>query len=179
MSLAADSIFLPPPADSDADVRCLRCEYRLRGLARDGNCPECGAAIELSWRRHEFLLAHGWAPLAMASPKWLRAMGSSAALFAGGGAGLVIAHGAMAMLPPGPAASSSGAIAAMLTSLAVLAVATWLAGRREPGGRCVAAAATGHTRCRSVLADLAGRPVRAGADLHRPADRILASTECG
>jgi hypothetical protein len=53
----------PSPSDADDEVRCLRCEYRLRGLGRDGNCPECGAPIEQSRRRHEFLLEHGWAPL--------------------------------------------------------------------------------------------------------------------
>jgi hypothetical protein len=132
MSLAADSIFLPPPADSDADVRCLRCEYRLRGLARDGKCPECGAAIEPSWQRHEFLLAHGWTPLAMASPKWLRAIGWSAALFAGGGVGLVVGNDIM--LAAGAASFSLPAAIMMLASVVTLTVATWLAGQPEPAG---------------------------------------------
>jgi hypothetical protein len=31
-----------------ADVLCRRCAYNLRGLPRDGACPECGAAVERS-----------------------------------------------------------------------------------------------------------------------------------
>jgi hypothetical protein len=36
-----------PPADAD-DLRCIRCGYLLRGLPRNGACPECGAAIAIS-----------------------------------------------------------------------------------------------------------------------------------
>jgi len=32
----------------DADVRCRRCDYNLRGLRPGGNCPECGETIAAS-----------------------------------------------------------------------------------------------------------------------------------
>lgn len=31
-----------------ADLKCVQCNYELRGLPRDGDCPECGAPIEAS-----------------------------------------------------------------------------------------------------------------------------------
>ena len=31
-----------------SDIVCRRCGYNLRGLHRDGRCPECGAAVGLS-----------------------------------------------------------------------------------------------------------------------------------
>jgi ribosomal protein S27AE len=31
-----------------ADTTCRRCGYNLRGLSRDGRCPECGTPIGLS-----------------------------------------------------------------------------------------------------------------------------------
>jgi hypothetical protein len=34
------------------DLRCDRCGYILRGLARKGNCPECGTPIRLSVSAH-------------------------------------------------------------------------------------------------------------------------------
>ena len=30
------------------DINCRVCEYNLRGLSEDGNCPECGKSIEWS-----------------------------------------------------------------------------------------------------------------------------------
>src|SRR3954470_1482520 len=53
---------------------CLRCEYDLRGLSRDGQCPECGSAIEQSYRRMEELHARGIVPLALAPRRWLTMM---------------------------------------------------------------------------------------------------------
>lgn len=34
----------------EGEVRCLNCGYDLRGLAREGACPECGAAVADSLR---------------------------------------------------------------------------------------------------------------------------------
>ena len=31
--------------DETAAVRCYRCQYDLRGLAREGRCPECGEPV--------------------------------------------------------------------------------------------------------------------------------------
>lgn len=38
----------PPPDLSTEDVPCLLCGYNLRGLRREGRCPECGTSIERS-----------------------------------------------------------------------------------------------------------------------------------
>ncbi len=32
----------------DKDIPCIRCDYNLRGLKPDGQCPECGASIRKS-----------------------------------------------------------------------------------------------------------------------------------
>jgi uncharacterized repeat protein (TIGR04138 family) len=34
-----------PAAVINCDLACVACEYNLRGLATDGNCPECGQSI--------------------------------------------------------------------------------------------------------------------------------------
>lgn len=46
----------------EADVTCLGCGYNLRGLARDGRCPECGESVERSL--HGDLIRY-------ADPKWV------------------------------------------------------------------------------------------------------------
>ena len=47
--------YLPADGDSDRvieqDTRCRRCGYNLRGLARDGLCPECAAPVSVSVRQ--------------------------------------------------------------------------------------------------------------------------------
>ena len=41
-----------PSAAVEEDVRCAACGYNLRGLAPDGNCPECGAEVPPSIAAH-------------------------------------------------------------------------------------------------------------------------------
>lgn len=36
------------PARVEADLPCRRCGYSLKGLSRDGVCPECGAPVRVS-----------------------------------------------------------------------------------------------------------------------------------
>jgi hypothetical protein len=38
----------PTVVQIDRDVMCRRCHYNLRGLAVDGNCPECGSPVGAS-----------------------------------------------------------------------------------------------------------------------------------
>lgn len=33
------------------DLPCTHCQYNLRGLTLDGNCPECGQAVSSSYRQ--------------------------------------------------------------------------------------------------------------------------------
>ncbi len=64
------------------DLSCLTCGYNLRGLARDGRCPECANPIERSARGDL---------LACADPQWLRRLGVGVQLmlwFIGMSAGL-------------------------------------------------------------------------------------------
>ena len=37
--------------DAGQTIRCLTCGYDLRGLPRDGRCPECGRAVSDSWKK--------------------------------------------------------------------------------------------------------------------------------
>jgi len=58
----------PPP------ILCFHCEYDLRGLPREGRCPECGSEIELSWQREEERRRRGIVPLELAPRTWLKWM---------------------------------------------------------------------------------------------------------
>lgn len=42
-------------APIEGDVACVQCGYNLRGLARGGQCPECGGPIMASFGRGRFL----------------------------------------------------------------------------------------------------------------------------
>jgi hypothetical protein len=55
----------------DHDVTCRFCGYNLRGLMREGQCPECGSAIVRS-------LAPDW--LRFSNPDWLGRIGLGASL---------------------------------------------------------------------------------------------------
>ena len=51
-----------PSVPIDADLPCSACEYNLKGLSADANCPECGQAVARTLR---FGLVHS-------DPAWLR-----------------------------------------------------------------------------------------------------------
>ena len=57
-----------PPVDlSNMDVLCRRCQFNLRGLTPERNCPECGFPIQRT-------LAGD--PLVLSSPKYLQTLSS-------------------------------------------------------------------------------------------------------
>lgn len=64
------------------DRPCVRCEYNLRGLMRDGRCPECGLEVAESLKSP---LLHdcgaGWLNW---SRWWLYALAASGVLYLGG-----------------------------------------------------------------------------------------------
>jgi hypothetical protein len=60
-------------------IRCFRCGYNVRGLSRDGLCPECGSAVGESIRRHR-LGVRGLLPMDAADPRWVRKLAWSLTL---------------------------------------------------------------------------------------------------
>lgn len=58
----------------DIDVPCIACGYNLRGLSRDGRCPECAGDIASSIARYEAELARREPPLSMSSLRWVRTL---------------------------------------------------------------------------------------------------------
>jgi hypothetical protein len=55
-----------------ADIQCSLCRYNLRGLGREGACPECGYLVGASLRDHESRLARCPFPLSTADRRWLK-----------------------------------------------------------------------------------------------------------
>ena len=62
---------LAMPTAIERDLTCGGCDYNLRGLPRDGACPECGRAVAATL---------SGAP----SAAWLRRVSCGAALIGGG-----------------------------------------------------------------------------------------------
>jgi hypothetical protein len=129
-------------ADADGDVmitepaplvRCLRCEYDLRGQPRaGGQCPECGTEVEPSWQRHEAEAASGLPPLRLSSTGWLRAMGWACCA-------MIVAVLATAFEATRVFRSSAWdgslnmvGMAAGFLQLGAVSVSLWLFGTREP-----------------------------------------------
>ena len=122
---------IPADAASGVFVRCLHCEYSLRGLERDGNCPECGIPIEHSWRRHELEISQGWTPLGLVSTTFLRRMGWGCALLLAAAAMMALGMLLSVMSRP---PSGLGAVTLLLWLALTLALAAglWLLGSPEP-----------------------------------------------
>jgi hypothetical protein len=57
------SFLLDDTGHINATVRCLHCDYNLRGLEAGGRCPECGRNVDASLR---------YDLLRYADPRWLR-----------------------------------------------------------------------------------------------------------
>ena len=54
-----------------ADLTCYRCGYDLRAHPGDANCPECGAAVEVSQRMAGIPSRPAWRD---SDPRWRRRM---------------------------------------------------------------------------------------------------------
>jgi hypothetical protein len=111
-----------------ADVVCARCGYDLRGLEREGRCPECGCEIQTSWRRVEALQAQGLLPLELSSRKWLKwmALGCACLIVAAGG---TLGNAVFTAL--GPHSQWIDLIAGLLQMVFMFA-GLWMLGSREP-----------------------------------------------
>jgi hypothetical protein len=122
---------IPADAASDDFVRCLHCEYSLRGLEREGNCPECGTPTEQSWRRHELEVSQGWTPLALVSTTFLRRMGWGCALLLTA-AGTMVLGMLLSVMSHPPSRLGSVGILLWLSSTLALAAGLWLLGSLKP-----------------------------------------------
>ena len=80
MPTATTTTTPPPSPQLIDDVPCLRCRYNLRGLAPDGQCPECGHLVHVSvlaWDEDRRRMP----PLLLESdPRWIRNVAEGAAI---------------------------------------------------------------------------------------------------
>jgi hypothetical protein len=114
----------------DEDLPCFRCGYNVRGLACDGQCPECAASIAETLRRHAAELAGRLLPLDDSDPRWVRKMSWSCALLLFGGVGIAAAHVMSILQLRMPIAVQ---MPLFFMPFVLLAMGAWLAGSREPG----------------------------------------------
>src|SRR5262245_65813461 len=63
------------------DLPCRKCSYNLRGLAMNGRCPECGAAVGLSVQGDL---------LRFSNPLWVRTLQRGVKFIIGGIATIII-----------------------------------------------------------------------------------------
>ena len=107
-------------ADSSAEVDCRGCGYNLRGVAVEGACPECGAAVLDSLRTHA---------LEASDPRWLNRLAIGSRL-------LAIAAGAwLAVLLALLAVSGHGSDTRAFMGSHVLRLRDWLISWPR-AGRC-------------------------------------------
>jgi hypothetical protein len=121
----------PPRDDATvADGTCLGCDYDLRGLRRDGTCPECGWSIE--WSLDGAALRH-------ADPAWLRRVGSGLGwLFVGNLLWLVMPIAVPILMMVFGRVGEYVAMTVVYMGLLIpdgcLLLGTWWATAAEPGG---------------------------------------------
>jgi hypothetical protein len=121
-----------PPSSPPLLVRCLRCEYDLRGQPRDARCPECGLPVEPSQQRAELEALKQDPPLRLSSTTWLRNIAIACglmlivALLTGVDALRIVRH------MDRDDGLQIAQIAIGFGSLALLLIACWLFGTREP-----------------------------------------------
>jgi hypothetical protein len=90
----------------DGDLPCLRCEYNLRGLPAEGNCPECGEQIGASLAYHARMRAEGYAPLSLAPRRRLRRLILACALLLSGPLAHLLISAFTLTIPPDAPAST-------------------------------------------------------------------------
>ncbi len=118
----------------ESDRTCTRCSYNLRGLAINGNCPECGAPVADSLRG--LLLQY-------ASPEYLQAVGRGLSLILNGllvwiiaMIGILLVRGSAANLGFSPSTIRSIEIlmsAAQVGVAGMLALGYWWYTQPDPG----------------------------------------------
>jgi len=127
--MTATAIAQPESEVPTALVRCLSCEYDLRGQPRaTGHCPECGMAVEPSWQRH----AADLPPLRLSSTTWLRAMALGCCLIILAAILNSIEAVSVIRTNRGDDGFKMLAVVTGLSELAAVSVGLWLLGAREP-----------------------------------------------
>jgi len=127
--MTATAIAEPESEVPTALVRCLSCEYDLRGQPRaTGHCPECGMAVEPSWQRHDAALP----PLRLSSTGWLRAMAWGCCLMILSAILLGTEAVSVIRARPGDDGFRLLGIVTGLLELAAVAAGLWLLGASEP-----------------------------------------------
>jgi hypothetical protein len=113
-------------------VRCLRCEYDLRGQPFDSHCPECGLPVAPSHQRAETEAVNQRPPLRLSSTIWLRNLAIACCVMLM--VALLTALDALRIVRDldREEGLQIAQIAIGIGHLALLSVACWLFGTREP-----------------------------------------------
>lgn len=108
------------------DTPCRYCSYNLRGLPRDGRCPECGTAISQSL--HEDLLVYS-------APRYVRRLAFGVrVMFWSMLAEITVGIAGEVVAAVGVPAGRGVAILASLAGSAAGYWGTWLISTRDPSG---------------------------------------------
>lgn len=158
--MSAQPASSPEQADEIADdIRCLQCNYDLRGLSNAGNCPECGLPIIKSI----------WATLlSRRDGQWLARMQGGLALI------LINVIGNIALIPLEVFVHSlwlQGFLLFFCRPGLVLtgSVGVWLASSRQPEVHLPRPVAHWRIRCRLVLlGELLAKAFTVGLDVISP-----------
>ena len=113
-------------------VRCLNCEYDLRGLARGAHCPECGLPVAPSCERAEIEDAGQRPPLRLSATTWLRGIAIACCLMLAA----ALCGGIDALRVVRDMSREEGldfvGVAVGIGQLAATLAALWMFGTREP-----------------------------------------------
>jgi hypothetical protein len=111
------------------DLPCFRCGYNVRGLAGDGQCPECAAPVGETLRRHAAEIAGGLVPLEASDLRWVGRLALGCTLVLVGGIGVLLAHVQSLLEFRIPVAMRMPIV---LSPFALLVAGVWIATSREP-----------------------------------------------
>ncbi|HMQ15539.1 MAG TPA: hypothetical protein PKC49_06140 [Phycisphaerae bacterium] len=110
-----------PLVPDDAELRCPACGYDLRGLPRDGRCPECGGPVAAALAK---------SPLLFSDRVWLRRMFWGSLLVHASPLPVILTPAAV--LLPGRHWSFGAFIGLLSLAFVLLLGGLWLATARNP-----------------------------------------------
>ncbi len=116
----------------ERDHACVVCGYNLRGIARSGACPECGALVERSFRGDELIYS---------SPEYVAALHKGVFIVLAGIIAMILMTFASvgaaifgAMVAPVPGIEIASVLASFVTGV-VVAVGWWMLSEPDPASR--------------------------------------------